>query len=220
MRKAEIQRCKSILLLRKHVSRAVLIDEREAARGFRRREHRAVQGRGRRARAKNQAYHRSEGEKSTHQTYHRRMAIGQAVTFAVRVLIGALFVVAGATKVGHFNDLAAAIAGFRLIPATVIAPLAVLLPFLEIGVGLYLIAGLFTRGAAILAGALLAIYSAAIASAVLRNIPANCGCFGPQDQAKADWPHVFIDLSLAAVCLIVAWRAPGSFSLDGRMRNA
>jgi uncharacterized membrane protein YphA (DoxX/SURF4 family) len=149
-----------------------------------------------------------------------RMTLAEAVTFAVRVLVGALFVVAGSTKVGHFNDLASAIAGFRILPEPVVAPLAVLLPFVEIGVGLYLISGLFTRGTAIFAAVQLAIYSAAIASAVLRHIPASCGCFGPQDQAKADWPHVAIDLALAAICVFVAWRAPGLFALDRRLRNA
>jgi uncharacterized membrane protein YphA (DoxX/SURF4 family) len=141
------------------------------------------------------------------------------VTFLIRALIGALFVFAGAGKVGHFDDLAAAIAGFRILPQAVIAPLAVLLPFFEIGLGLYIIFGLFTRAAAIVAAVQLGIYSIAIASAVIRHIPANCGCFGPQDRATADWPHVLIDLALAAVCALVAWRAPGLWALDERMKK-
>jgi uncharacterized membrane protein YphA (DoxX/SURF4 family) len=143
-----------------------------------------------------------------------------AVTLIIRVLLGALFIFAGAAKVGHFNDLAAAIAGFRLLPQAVIGPLAVILPFFEIGVGLYLVAGLFTRAAASVGAVQLTIYAAAIASAVIRHIPANCGCFGPQDTAKADWPHVAADLALAAVCVLVAWRAPGLFALDTRIRSA
>lgn len=141
------------------------------------------------------------------------------ITLAVRVLVGALFVSAGLLKVGHFNDLAAAIAGFRILPEAVIAPLAVVLPFFEIGLGIYLILGLFTRAAAIIAAVQLCLYAAAIASAVIRHIPANCGCFGPQDQAPADWPHVFIDLALAAICAAVAWRAPGLLALDQRIKG-
>lgn len=142
-----------------------------------------------------------------------------AVTLIVRLLLGALFVFAGASKVGHFNDLAAAIAGFRILPGPVIGPLAVLLPFFEIGLGLYLIAGLFTRAAAVAGAIQLTIYAGAIASAVVRHIPAACGCFGPQDTAAADWPHVAADLGLAAICALLAWRAPGSFALDTRMRS-
>jgi len=142
------------------------------------------------------------------------------MTLIVRVLVGALFIFAGVAKVGHFNDLAAAIAGFRILPEPVVGPLAVLLPFFEIGLGLYLAAGLFTRTAATIAAVQLTVYAAAIASAVIRHIPANCGCFGPQDQVPADWPHVVVDLALAAVCVLVARRAPGLFALDTRLRSA
>lgn len=147
------------------------------------------------------------------------MAFAQVITLGVRVIVGALFVLAGATKVGHFNDLAAAIAGFRILPESIIAPLAVILPFFEIGLGAYLLLGLFTRTAAWIAAIQLAIYAGAIASAVVRHIPANCGCFGPQDQATADWPHVAVDIALAGICLLLARRAPGIFSLDKRIRT-
>src|SRR5579883_2768411 len=135
------------------------------------------------------------------------MAATDIVTFVLRLLLGTLFVAAGVLKAGHFNELAAAIAG----------PLAVLLPFFEMGLGAYLIAGLFTRGAAIVASVQLLIYAAVIASAVVRHIPANCGCFGPRDSAPADWPHVAVDAALAAVCAALAWRAPGPFSVDERI---
>ncbi len=137
----------------------------------------------------------------------------------LRALVGAALVIAGALKAGHFNDLASAIAGFQLLPQVAIAPLAILLPFFEIGLGLYLIGGLFARGAAVVACVQFLIYAAAIASAVVRHIPAACGCFGPADRAQADWPHVFFDIALAAVCAFVAWKAPGSFALDRRIRG-
>ncbi|MGC2130289.1 MAG: MauE/DoxX family redox-associated membrane protein [Candidatus Aquilonibacter sp.] len=136
-----------------------------------------------------------------------------------RVLLGALLVWAGAAKIGHSEALAGAIAGFRLLPPSLVAPLAVILPFFEVLLGLYLIAGLFTRIAAAVAGAQFLIYAAAIASAVLRGIPANCGCFGPGDAAVADWPHVGFDLALAAIALFIAAGAPGAFALDRRLRS-
>ena len=115
-----------------------------------------------------------------------------------RWLLGALLVWAGALKIGHPVDLASAIAGFRLLPPGLVAPLAVILPYLEVLLGLYLIAGLFTRIAGWIAAVQFIIYAAAIASAVVRGIPANCGCFGPGDAAVADWPHVAFDLVLGS----------------------
>ena len=146
--------------------------------------------------------------------YQRSMNLA---VFFVRVALGAVLVVTGALKVGHAPALAASIAGYRLLPAQVIPILATLLPFIEIFVGVYLLLGLFTRVAAYVAGAQFVLYGAAIASAVVRGIPANCGCFGPNDTATADWPHVAFDLALASVAFAIARFAPGSLALDRRL---
>jgi len=136
-----------------------------------------------------------------------------------RLILGALLVGAGGLKIGHATALAGAIAGFRLLPAPVIAPLAVILPYFEVLLGGYLLAGLLTRPAAIVAAAQFALYAGAIASAVVRNIPANCGCFGPGDAAVADWPHVAFDCLFVAVACFIAAGAPGAFALDERIRS-
>lgn len=141
-----------------------------------------------------------------------------AAVFVMRVLLGGLLIVTGALKLGHATDLAAAIAGFRLLPAEAVGPLALALPFFELLLGGYLVAGLFTRTTAIVSTAQFVIYAGAIASAVLRHIPANCGCFGPHDTAVADWPHVAFDLALALVSAFIAYRAPGLFAVDRRLR--
>ena len=143
----------------------------------------------------------------------------QRVVFLLRVLLGALLVITGVLKIGHAPDLASAIAGFRLLPPGVIEPMAVLLPVFEVILGVYLLAGLFTRIAGWIAVAQFLLYAAAIASAVLRGIPANCGCFGPGDQATADWPHVAFDLGLAAIAWCIAHFAPGLFALDRRFQT-
>ncbi len=127
---------------------------------------------------------------------------------------------AGALKVMHADALAAAIAGYRLLPPGAVAPIAVALPPLELIFGFYLVAGLFTRVAGIVTCAMFVVYAIAIASAVVRHIPANCGCFGPGDSATADWPHVAVDAVLALLALFVARLAPGTLSLDGFLSRA
>jgi uncharacterized membrane protein YphA (DoxX/SURF4 family) len=144
--------------------------------------------------------------------------MGLMVVAVARLVLGGLLIWAGALKIGHPIDLASAIAGFRLLPPDLVAPLAVILPYFEVLLGLYLLAGLFTRVAAWVAAVQFVIYAAAIASAVVRGIPANCGCFGPGDAAVADWPHVAFDLALAALAILIALRAPGAFALDRRLR--
>jgi len=143
-----------------------------------------------------------------------------AIVLVVRLLLGGLLLVAGVLKIGHAADLAASIAGFRLLPAAIVGPLALALPYLEVLAGGYLIAGLFTRAVAAIAALQFVLYAGAIASAVLRHIPANCGCFGPNDVTQADWPHVGFDLALAAAGAFVAWRAPGAYAVDRKLRGA
>jgi uncharacterized membrane protein YphA (DoxX/SURF4 family) len=140
--------------------------------------------------------------------------------FLVRVFLGVMLVVAGVLKIGHSAELAASVAGFRLIPAVIVGPLAVALPFLELLLGGYLVAGLFTRIAAGIAVLQFLVYSGAIASAVVRHIAASCGCFGPNDTSVADWPHVGYDLVLAAAAGFVAYRGPGALAFDRRVRRA
>lgn len=126
---------------------------------------------------------------------------------------------AGVLKIGHPAELASAIAGFRLLPPAVVGPLALALPFVELLLGAYLIAGLFTKTIAFVVAAQFIVYSGAIASAVLRHIPASCGCFGPNDSATADWPHVAFDLLLAAAAIFVASAAPGALAVDRKLRH-
>ena len=145
------------------------------------------------------------------------MRITQPAVTVLRVFLGLALVAAGALKVGHATELASAIASFRLLPAGFTALLALVLPYFEILLGLYLALGLFTRVAATIAAAQFVVYAAAIASAVLRHIPANCGCFGPNDSAVADWPHVLFDLALAVIAVLIAYGAPGALAVDRRL---
>jgi uncharacterized membrane protein YphA (DoxX/SURF4 family) len=144
----------------------------------------------------------------------------EAAVLVVRVLLGALLLAAGALKIGHATDLAADIAAFRLFPPAIVGPLAVAIPFIEVLLGAYLVAGLFTRAIAAISTLQFLAYAVAIASAVARHIPVNCGCFGPNDSATADWPHVAFDLILAAASLFVAYGAPGALAVDRKLRSA
>ena len=142
------------------------------------------------------------------------------VVLVLRIALGAIFLFAGAAKVGHADQFAAQIAGFRLLPQPMVAPLAVALPYLEILLGGYLVVGLFTRTAAWFAVALLAVFDLAVASAVVRGMTVSCGCFGPNDTTVTTWGEVARDAVFVLLAVIVALRPPGALAVDRRIVNA
>jgi uncharacterized membrane protein YphA (DoxX/SURF4 family) len=138
--------------------------------------------------------------------------------FIARLLLGALLLVAGILK-AHDGPTATAstIAGFRILPATIVAPLGVALPYLEILIGGYLVVGLFTRIVAAVAAFQFVVFAIAVGSLVVRHISANCGCFGSGVNTPPSWGHVASDLALALFALAIARYAPGAFALDDRL---
>jgi uncharacterized membrane protein YphA (DoxX/SURF4 family) len=146
-----------------------------------------------------------------------RERIVPIAVLVLRVVLGGIFLVAGAAKVGHAAEFAVEIAGFRLVPAAVIAPMALGLPLLEILLGACLVLGLFTRTAGWIAVAVFAVFDLAIASAVVRGMSVSCGCFGPNDASVTSWGEVARDAIFIVLALAVALRPPGALALDHRI---
>jgi uncharacterized membrane protein YphA (DoxX/SURF4 family) len=137
---------------------------------------------------------------------------------ALRVALGALLVVAGVLKAHDGAAVTAStIAAYRILPPIAVAPLALFLPYFEIGLGGYLVLGLFTRAAGYVAAVQFVAFAAAVASLVVRGIPASCGCFGAGQNEPPSWGHVGFDLLLAALALVLARLGPGLLALDARL---
>jgi len=137
------------------------------------------------------------------------------VIFALRLLIGGTLVIAGLLK-AHDGPVVTAgfVAGYRILPPALVAPLGVALPYAEIVLGAYLLAGFLTRGAAWVATAQFALFAGAVGSLVLRGIPADCGCFGSGVPTPPSWWHVAADVALGAMTAAIALRGPGTYALD------
>ena len=122
------------------------------------------------------------------------------------MFLAALFIIAGALKIGSPDDLAATITGFALgLPGLFVAALAVALPLLEILLGVYLAGGWFLPATSAAASSLLIAFIIVLASVVARGIHTSCGCFGPADSSFATWWTVGRDALFALPALYLAW---------------
>ena len=97
----------------------------------------------------------------------------------MRLVAAGIWVLSGAAKMPDLQGFRMEVARYGLLPDLLVAPFAYVLPFLELGLGLYLFLGLFVRGAAFIGTLLFAAFLAAQGWALANGIVLDCGCFGP-----------------------------------------
>ena len=125
------------------------------------------------------------------------------LTLAARLAVGALFIVAGALKLGDPTAFATEIANYRFLPE--LAPwLAVTLPSVEMVVGAAMIVApmKWRRAASLAAMGLLVMFTVAIVHVVRAGINVDCGCFGGNSGPVTIWTGVR-DLALLAAAALV-----------------
>jgi uncharacterized membrane protein len=93
------------------------------------------------------------------------------------LLLAATFILAGFLKATDAAAFAEAIAAYRLLPLPLLPLVAATLPWLEIFIGIALFIPFVRRGATLIIILLLVIFTAALFSALLRGLDAECGCF-------------------------------------------
>ena len=119
-----------------------------------------------------------------------------------RFLLGGLFLVAGALKVGDIPALQEAISNYRLLPSQWIGVAAVFLPWLELVPATTLLLGLWKESSALLLGVLSLLFGCAVTSVLWRHLDVRCGCF--KGAASVSYLHLLLDVSLVVMAATVA----------------
>src|SRR3954452_13264069 len=99
------------------------------------------------------------------------------ISTAARLGLAAVFLIAGAIKIGDLAASGRAVNAYRLMPFEVAKVVGAAQPFLEITLGLLLLAGIATRLVAGVGAVLLVLFIAGIVSAWARGLRIDCGCF-------------------------------------------
>jgi uncharacterized membrane protein YphA (DoxX/SURF4 family) len=100
-----------------------------------------------------------------------------AAVVIVRLLLGGLFLAAGLSKIGSPLQTLAAIYSYQIvIPDWVANTIAHTLPWLEILLGIGLVAGLWLPVTTCCAAAVLTVFTALTAQAWWRGLDIDCGC--------------------------------------------
>ena len=99
------------------------------------------------------------------------------IVFFFRFIIGIIFIYASWDKIAHPAEFAKAIGNYHAVPFGLENMMAMVLPWLELLVGICLIAGIMVDGAAIMSVVMNVVFIFAISQALARGISIECGCF-------------------------------------------
>jgi uncharacterized membrane protein YphA (DoxX/SURF4 family) len=117
----------------------------------------------------------------------------------LRVFLGAVFLYAGFVKILQPAAFAEAVYSYQILPGAAVNLAALALPWVEVTVGLCLMAGIWLPGAVLLSTSLLGAFIGALFFNLVRGLNVQCGCFSTEiTHGPADMLTIARDLLLLA----------------------
>ncbi|HSD62837.1 MAG TPA: MauE/DoxX family redox-associated membrane protein [Ignavibacteriaceae bacterium] len=102
----------------------------------------------------------------------------------IRVILGFLFIFSALTKMTDLDYFVKSIQNYKILPDESLNLFALIIPWMEIIIGIFLLVGLFVKESALLGSLLMVVFIAAIIIALARGLNIDCGCFGTADGSK------------------------------------
>ncbi len=102
--------------------------------------------------------------------------------FLIRLVLGFIFIYAGAEKISDPEAFAISISNYRLLPVSTLNFFAITLPWIELVAGVLIIFGIAVRENSSIFFAMLLVFTTAIIISLFRGLSIDCGCFGKGSQ--------------------------------------
>ncbi len=127
---------------------------------------------------------------------------------AISLILAAVFIYAAVDKLRDPLQFADSVAAFAILPTVVITPFALSLPPFEILCGVLMLTPFTRRVAALALMLATAMFFTALASALLRGLTLDCGCFGAGAPSRPRmWLEAGLDLLLFGGAMFVYLRS-------------
>ena len=108
------------------------------------------------------------------------------LTLLARLILGGVLLAAGGLKIGNLQKSAMSVRAYELLPVGLANFFGYVLPWIEIGMGLLLLAGVAVSIVGLLGALTMFAFVVAIAQAWARGLSIDCGCFGGGGQVDPE----------------------------------
>lgn len=108
------------------------------------------------------------------------------IALLARFYLGYVFIAACLHKLADPTSFAVDIATYQMLPLIFINPLAIILPYVELGTGVMLVTGTRARSAALMVCGMMVMFMIALGYALAHDLSISCGCFASNAAAASD----------------------------------
>jgi len=120
----------------------------------------------------------------------------------IRFLLGAIFIYASYDKILDPAKFARDISNYHIIPFGLENTIAIILPWLELIIGLGIVFGVCIDANVFISGGLLISFIILILQAILRGFDIECGC-GLKDGDMVGWSKIIENFLFIGACYII-----------------
>ncbi|MBI1805743.1 MAG: DoxX family membrane protein [Ignavibacteria bacterium] len=113
-----------------------------------------------------------------------------------RVVLGVVFIIASIDKIVAPDAFAANVQAYELVPYALVNITALVIPWIELICGIFLLGGVRVQSCSAVLSALLLIFIIAMMTALVRELKIDCGCFGKEHASPVSWMRVLEDVGL------------------------
>jgi len=125
----------------------------------------------------------------------------------LRLTLGGVWLIASYDKILHPQAFAETVYNYQILPDSAVNLAALILPWLELLLGVCLIAGWWLPGATMIGTGLLLVFIAALAFNQMRGLDIDCGCFSTSTtEGSADLWTVLRDIGFLIMSFYLTLR--------------
>jgi len=128
------------------------------------------------------------------------------IAIIIRLLLGFLFLYSALDKILAPAKFAEVIYNYRLLPVELLNICAIIVPWIEITIGVTLLLGVWVTSSALLLSGLTVVFIGLLLSAIGRGLNIECGCFSLDSEGSlVSWKRIFEDVLILIGGIYLIW---------------